>query len=120
MPLDKHIMNGFVGEAIKSVGVFESEHALLSYEDKEKLGALLFNISATKFMHGDKKVSEVIGEEISKMQQGMEQPLPILEVISSKVKEGKQSPMGLDIPKEFIPSAYCVLCYCRAQSLFRC
>lgn len=104
MPLDKHIMNGFINEAIKSVGIFESEQSLLSYEDKEKLGSLLFNISATQFMKKDKNIPEIIEEEITKMQEGLSTPMPLLGVISSKLKDVKDGPLGLDIPKEFIPT----------------
>ena len=55
-------------------------------------------------MHDDKKVPEIVDEEIAKMQSSVETPMPILSIISSKMNDVKQGPLGLDIPKEFIPT----------------
>ena len=104
LPFDKHIMKGFIAEGIKNIGIFESEQTLLSVQDKEKLGILLFNIYAASLTNNSIKAGNVIKKEIIKMRQTSESIMPLLKIISEKIKDLDKDSLSLDLPKEFMPT----------------
>ena len=104
LPFDKHLMKGFIAEGIKNIGIFESEQTLLSAQDKEKLGVLLFNIYASSLTNNSIKSGNVIKKEIIKMRQMSENITPLLKIISEKIKDLDKDSLSLDLPKEFMPT----------------
>lgn len=104
MPIDTALMKGFIGEGLKDIGLFESEQPVLSSQDKELLGALLFNMYADSFKYLPTKIGSVIKKEIIKTQQLSEENLSLLKIIADKIKELDKSSLSTDLPKEFIPS----------------
>lgn len=104
LPLDPYIIKGFIDEGMKSIGIFESKQVLLSTQDKEKLGTLLFNIYAASLTNANIKSGNVIKKEIIKMRQSADNAAPLLKIISEKIKDLDKYSIGLDIPKEFMPT----------------
>ena len=103
MPIDKSIIKGFVQEGIKEVGIFESNQPLLSHKDKETLGALIFNVYASGSVHGTATIGETLKQEVLKLKdQGVN--MPILNIISEKLSDTQGESIGLNIPKEFMPT----------------
>ncbi len=104
LPFDKHIIRGFIAEGIKNIGIFASEQPLLSIKDKEKLGILLFNIYVASLTNSSIKSGNVIKKEIIKMRQVSEDFIPLLKIISEKIKDLDKDSLSLDLPKEFMPT----------------
>ncbi len=103
MPIDKNIIKGFVSEGIKNVGIFESDHPLLSHKDKETLGVLIFNVYASASNNGTENIGTIIQGEVGKLkEQGVN--MPILDIVANKMSEKSSEPLGINIPKEFMPT----------------
>lgn len=102
MPVDKNILAGFVREGIRSIGIFETSYPLLSEENKEILGRVLFTASAIGMSSDKHSIQDVLNFAVCRMKEQHGEH-PLLNIISTKISQDNHI-VGLDLPKELIPT----------------
>lgn len=104
LPLDKQIMNGFIKESVGSIGLFSARQNLLSHQDKEQVGRLLFNVYAESLNGNGTSIKDVVLNEIAASEKGGND-IPVLKVIKAALSEtSEKRSLGLSLPPQFIPS----------------
>lgn len=104
LPLDKQIMNGFIKESVGSIGLFSARQNLLSHQDKEQVGRLLFNVYAGSLNGDGTSIKDVVLNEIAASEKGGND-IPVLKVIKAALSEtSEKRSLGLSLPPQFIPS----------------
>lgn len=105
MPLDKNLIKGFVSQGVSTIGLFSAEQNLLSYEDKERMGRLMFNVYAASLNSEGGNIKEVIVREIENMSKADVESIPLLKVISKGLNDKSSSQnMALNLPEQFVPA----------------
>lgn len=104
LPLDRQIMSGFIKESVGAIGLFSARQNLLSHQDKEQVGRLLFNVYAISLNGNGASIKDVVLNEIAAGEKGGND-IPVLKVIKAALTEKSENrSLGLSLPPQFIPS----------------